>query len=210
MGFETTFATKKEYQEVKKRGTVTKIIPNITSQTIELGDSGSITIPAGSYETQTFPGHEYTTYDEVEVPAMTTDGSAPIIESVTKKGGGAIANAPQSSGGRGGGGGGGGGGSSKPKKAKKAERYHEITDKLDQQSKKIKEISTYEERAYGKERQKYVQDHINALKTEADLYAQLAKEAKDYLDSDKKALEKYGTQFNADGTIKNYDEWYNK
>lgn len=110
----------------------------------------------------------------------------------------------------GGGGGGGGGGSGKSNKAKKADRYHEITDKLDQQSKKLKEISTYEERAYGAERQKYVQDHINALKTEADLYGQLADEAARYLQQDKNALSAYGTQFNADGTIKNFDSWYNK
>lgn len=112
--------------------------------------------------------------------------------------------------GKGGGGGGGGGGSGKSNKAKKADRYHEITDKLDQQSKKLKEISTYEERAYGKERQKYVQDHIDALKTEAALYGQLADEAARYLKQDKDALSKYGTQFNADGTIKNFDSWYNK
>ena len=115
------------------------------------------------------------------------------------------------SGGKGGGGGGGGGGSgTKPKEAKKAERYHEITDKLDQQAKKLKEITTYEDRAYGKERQQYVQQHIEALKTEASLYGQLADEAARYLQQDKSDLSAYGAQFNADGTIKNYDEWYNK
>lgn len=114
------------------------------------------------------------------------------------------------SGGKSGGGGGGGGGSgTKPKEAKKAERYHEITDKLDQQAKKLKEITTYEDRAYGKERQQYVQQHIEALKTEASLYGQLADEAARYLQQDKSDLSAYGAEFNADGTIKNYDEWYN-
>lgn len=114
------------------------------------------------------------------------------------------------SGGKGGGGGGGGGGGSKPKEAKKAERYHEITDKLDQQAKKLKEITTYEDRAYGKERQQYVQEHIKALEREAELYGQLAEEAYNYLKQDKSDLSAYGAQFNDDGTIKNYDEWYNK
>ena len=114
------------------------------------------------------------------------------------------------SGGKGGSGGGGGGGGSKPKEAKKAERYHEITDKLDQQAKKLKEITTYEDRAYGAERQQYVQQHIKALEREAELYGQLADEAYNYLEQDKTALSAYGTQFNDDGTIKNYDEWYNK
>lgn len=220
MGFETTFATVSE--PVTKTGhstvTSTRILGYQSVETIgENGQPESVQLP--SYETFTYPGTAYTYTDYVDAIAMESNAGSggakvPRIESITKKAGGSMNNASSRNGGGGGGGrsggGGGGGGSGKSNKAKKADRYHEITDKLDQQSKKLKEISTYEERAYGKERQKYVQDHINALKTEAGLYGQLADEAARYLQQDKNALSAYGTQFNADGTIKNFDSWYNK
>ena len=217
MGFETTFVT--EPEPVTKHGfsTITES-RQIGTRSFATGD-GDDTIELPTIETFTYPGSPYTYTDYVDAVAMESNAGSggakvPKIESMTKKAGGSMNNSSsRNSGGGGGGkkgGGGGGGGKSKSNKPKKAERYHEITDKLDQQSKKIKEISTYEDRAYGKDRQKYVQDHIAALQRQAELYGELAKEAENYLAIDTKALEKYGTQFNADGTIKNYDEWYNK
>ena len=104
----------------------------------------------------------------------------------------------------------GGGGGSKPK-GDKAERYHEINDKLDETSKVLKEISTYEDRAYGKQKLDYMDQNIEALKRQADQYAQLNEEARQYLANDKAILEQqYQAQFNDDGTIANFDEWYNK
>lgn len=99
---------------------------------------------------------------------------------------------------------GGGGGS---KKGDKAERYHEINDKLDETSKVLKEINTYEDRAYGKQKLDYMDQNIEALKRQADQYAQLNEEARQYLANDKAILEQqYQAQFNDDGTIANFDE----
>ena len=103
-----------------------------------------------------------------------------------------------------------GGGKTTTHKAKKAERYHEINDQLDQQSKKLEKIQSLEERAYGSAADNYADQHIAALKEQADLYEKLANEAEKYLAKDtKKLTNKYNAEFNADGTIKNYQEWYN-
>ena len=42
---------------------ITQIISNISGKEISLGENGSFTVPEGSYETRTYPGEEYTTYD---------------------------------------------------------------------------------------------------------------------------------------------------
>lgn len=100
---------------------------------------------------------------------------------------------------------GGGGGSSKTK-TKEPDRYHEITSQLEQTSHALDMVNSAEKTAYGPDRLALMDEKIKLLEQETDQYRQLYDEAKGYYDLDKANLvNNYGAQFNADGSIANYD-----
>jgi hypothetical protein len=54
-----------------------------------------------------------------------------------------------------------------------------------------------------------MKEEIKLLQQQAELYKELAKEAQDYFDKDRENLEKnFGAKFNDDGTIDNFEAWY--
>lgn len=148
------------------------------------------------------------------------------IKNLHKSTGNAVSpsNKGKTSGGGSGGGGGGGGSSSPAKKVQKTkftdigERYHTITNKIDDQVRATEKLTKLEERLYGKNKLDAMQQEIKSLERQNELIKQKRKEAEAYLVTDKKELEDqvsnwnstYGTtltvQYDEDGNIENYRE----
>ena len=113
--------------------------------------------------------------------------------------------------------GGGGGGSSKSAKkvedvkrgVDEKERYHEITEQLERQSKVLERLDKLKSRAFGANKLKAIQNEIDALEKESELYEKQAAEAAANADVNKTLLQQYGATFNDDGTV-NYDEYMDK
>jgi len=89
------------------------------------------------------------------------------------------------------------------------ERYHEITKRIDEQSKELNKLDKIKSAAFGANHIKAINDEITALKKEKVLYDELATEANSNLATNRSALVGFGATFNSDGTV-NYDEFMNK
>lgn len=162
-------------------------------------------------------GYDTVTYQK-QVPILSADGT-PKVKSLIKKPGGKMNNYSGSNGGGkspGSGGGGGGGGGSKPQKAERkkktevVDRYKEITDALNKNSKAMDNASKAADGLYGASRIKNM-DKINSLlRKEIGLLGEKRKEALRNLSIDRSELEtqakKAGVHFNFDenGNISNY------
>lgn len=136
----------------------------------------------------------------------------PIIGSVKKTGGGA-SSIP--SGGRRGGGGG-GGGRRDPRKlnhAKKEdniERYHEIDNTIDDLADTYERLNKQEDRAWGKNRIDAMKAQTSIIKQQIAATEEKIRQAKEYLQLDKKAAEAAGWLFDENGNVMNYDELMSK
>jgi hypothetical protein len=214
MGFETTFAT--EEKPVTKRGheTITETYQSGVSYipSYHHNQDGSVSVTydeAPRMVTRTYQGRPYEYTDYVEAVAMSADGT-PKIDSITRRAGGSFNNSSaRNPGGGGSSKGGGGGGKTSTPKTKSGDRYHEITSKIQQNSAELTKLSTIKDRAFGPDKVDAISAEIDALQVQADLYGELYDEAKRYYDMDKEALaSQYGATFNPDGTIANYDAWY--
>ena len=110
----------------------------------------------------------------------------------------------------------------KTKKSDIVDRYKEINDTLDDQSKKLDQLNKKHDRLYGKDRLKSIDKITKALKEENKALAQKKKEAKEYLKEDKKQMQsdlkaaqkKAGLKntkfkFDKDGDISNYEDVMN-
>lgn len=108
----------------------------------------------------------------------------------------------------------GGGGSSKKAKTVKqsdvVDRYKEVTDKLDLNTKAMDRASKAADRLYGADRLKKMDEVNKRLQTEISLQQRKAKEAEAYLAQDKQSLLNAASAagislaFDKDGTISNY------
>ena len=107
----------------------------------------------------------------------------------------------------------------KTKKSDIVDRYKEINDTLDDQSKKLDQLNKKHDRLYGKDRLKNIDKITKALKEENKALAQKKKEAKEYLKEDKKSmqsdlkaaqkeagLKNTKFKFDKDGDISNYED----
>ena len=208
LGFETTFETKPQDVERTGHQTITTTYVDST-RTINTPDGGTYTFP-DQIRTETRQGDPYTYTERVEVPAMTTNGKTPIINSITRKASAPMNN--RSSSNKGGSGSkSSGGGSSSKQKTKEPDRYHEINAKIQQNQAEITKLTDLESRLYGQEKLDAMEKEAKLLEEQADLYRQKYEEALRYYEMDKKNLQNnYGATFNPDGTIANYDEWYGK
>ena len=143
-----------------------------------------------------------------------TDKKAYILKG--KNGKGVTRGATTS--GRGGGGkqSGGGGGKAKTKKVEawkqpkeEKERYHEIRDQLDAQSKVLDKIDKLKERAFGKHHLDQINAEINALQKDLQLQEQYYREASKYYTANLQKLKDAGAKFNEDGTVQ-YEEFMDR
>lgn len=128
------------------------------------------------------------------VPAMSANGT-PKIKSVTKVSSGAMNNySKTNSGGKSPGKSSGGGGSKnkvkKPDKTQLVERYKEITDAINDNTRAMDKASKAADRLYGKNRIDYLKQQNALLKEQKGLLEQKKSEAEDYLSKDRAELEK--------------------
>ena len=121
---------------------------------------------------------------------------------------------------RGGGGGGGGGGSRAPQAEKKQssdkERYHTITNQLEDLTDAYDKVSKAADRAFGKARIKLLQDQRKELQKLAAAQQSYIDEINDYYKQDLSNLDQvsayvgFKVQLDENGTITNFDEIQNK
>jgi len=214
MGFEAQFAT--EEKEIKKKGhaTITETTVDSVAKATTPDGQGEYTYPS-KMSTRTYPGEAYEYTDYVEVMAMTTDGSAPKIQSLTKKASGSANNYSSknkgggSSSGKKGGGGGKGGGSSKkadtmdPLK-EEIDRYHDVNVKLEQIETTLDRLEDAEDKAFGGDLVKNYNKQIEALNNQITVTQQKLGIAADEMKELQGKLAGSGVRFNSDGTIGNY------
>ena len=228
LGFETKFKKEPQVIESEKYETLTssyvagyKTYPYFDPITGK--KSGTYDVP--EIATRTDVGKKYTTHDVVEAFAMSTNGTSPIIESMTATTGGhrgtSINNRSSSNpGGRSSGSKGSkSGGSSNKKETKEKKqsnteikRYEVINNKLEETEADLKRIKTAEDRAFGVDKVSAMANEVTLLNEKLSQYREKLKEANDptngYLAKDRKKLNSYGfgIQYNADGIITNYKD----
>ena len=214
LGFEPTFVMEEKTLKTSKPRIITDTID--TSYEEELADGTKI--PHTRTETFSYVGG-YTDVDEkYQVPAMSNDGKTPEIKTLVKKATGSLNDFSSLNAG------GGSPGSSKksstkntgPKKSIKPERYKEINDRLDDASNAYEKASKAADRLYGPKQIAKMREVNKELSKEISLLNIKQKQAKDYLEEDKKALEKasadLGLKINIDDNnfITNYTDLMNQ
>lgn len=213
-----------DYQEQKMTvPTYTDQITNIEYQHIPVtradGSKGEAIEPI--YTRASVPGPPIETTGYVEVASIQMegiDGTGAKVQppkftgkrapSNTAKSGG-TGNKPGKSGG-----GGGGGGSDKPKEHNSGERkdvkdekerYHVIKNQLEDLTSQYDRISKAKDRAFGSARLANLNKEIEAQKKLNNANKKYLEEIESYLGTDKAVMAGHGAQFDANGTITNYD-----
>jgi hypothetical protein len=166
---------------------------------MEGGGSGEYVVPSVTYTPQPLP---------VE---GTKTATALKVTSANKSSGGGFKHKNSGGGGGGRGGGGGGGSSKKEVKKKKrykdeTERYHKNNETLSRISEELDKIDKLKDRAYGAKHVKAIDAETEALQEQAEAQQALYEEAMGYIAADQIDVAKYGAEFDADGTITNYEE----
>ena len=181
-----------------------------TTKTLTSG-SGSITASildgAGSIELVGSP------VGEIEVSEKTTPGKFFTIEGANYTGGGIKTGGSRRGGG--GGGRGGGGGSRRPRAEKKQasdkQRYHTVTNQLEDLTDAYDKVSKAADRAFGKSRIKLLREQQDALKDLAATQQDYIDEINNYYKQDLSNLDQvsqyvgFDIQFDENGTITNFD-----
>jgi hypothetical protein len=177
--------------------------------------------PEIEYTVLTATGEQYSTttgHLKVGDGYITTSGEmrtfaegdilVPHIKSAKKTGGGgagAVTHPPSS----GGGGGGGGGDKKKDRKDDRdIERYHQVSNALDQQSRLLTKNDKLKNRAYGLGYLNTLKQENKELAKQNQLYRDKWKEAEEWLAADKLELMSYGATFTGDQI--NYYEYMHK
>lgn len=183
-------------------------IPEIEEEVVEGHGSGDATVSGEIVGHGLAAGAEGSIEGEVH-SEQSGDITIPTIKSVKKTGGGASGIKKPSGGGKGGGGG------SKPQKKEKKpqkryqdeiERYHKNNETLSRISEELDKIDKLKDRAYGNKHIDQLNAETDALKEQLEAQQALHDEAKKYQAADQIAVARYGAQFDADGTIVNYEE----
>lgn len=209
LGFEANFAT--EEHEVHQR------VPRYITKTEIIEESQT---PDGHPLTTTATSTYQDGFDEfdgvMDVPAMSTNGKTPIIESITKKAPGSANNYSSSNSGGtkqpGGKSKSGGGSKAKEKSPKdlkvlddEIERYHEIKELLEDIEAEVNKFSKAKDRAWGAGKIANINKEINALNKQKAALQEYQRQAKSYMSSDAAKAASYGWSIGADGNISNYD-----
>lgn len=205
--------------QTRDTSTYTGAVPTVTTVTSE--GTNPIT---GLSQTYSFPSVTYTPQPmEVEGDKEQTSFALKVT-SAKKSSGGGFKHANSSSGGRrrggGGGGRGGGGGSRRPtaeaKKEPDKERYHTITNQLEDLTDAYDKVSKAADRAFGKSRIKLLQDQRKELQKLAAAQQSYIDEINDYYQQDLSNLDQvsayvgFNIQLDENGTITNFDEIQNR
>ena len=205
--------TTKTVDNVKYMGA----IPNVQAVTFE-GTTPVFGLP----QSYSFPSVTYKPAP-VEIPSDKENTAFALkVTSANKSSGGGFKHKNSNSSGRrtGGGGGGGGGGSRAPRAERKTstdkDRYRTVKNQLEDLTDSYDKVSTAADRAFGetklellKQQEKAIQDLISKQREYID-------EINEYYDIDRKAVEEvssrlgFAVEFDANGTITNWDEIQNQ
>lgn len=214
LGYEPEFVTEEQ--------TVKRSIPQETTHTDYAITPGTLDIMGVEVPIPTvdrITTTRVTGYEEldevIQVPALSADGT-PQIKSLTRtNSGGSLSN--YSSGNKGGkspgsgGGKGGGGGGNKEVKDKKnltdeKERYHEITNTIEDMQHALDRVSAAKDRAFGKAKIAKINEEIAAYDNLIAAQEQYVREIEDNYKKDKNTLAGYGASFDKNGNVDNYDQ----
>ena len=211
MGFEVKFKT--EERDIEQ--TVPKV--HTRTDVVAYGTKWNGLQPMPWYETATTSWQDgsETHTGKMEVMAMSSDGTTPVIESITKTNSGSMNNYSSSNPG---GKKPGGGSSKEPKKldTKKEsdlmDRYKEIDDTLDDLKDTMEDVNKATDRLYGNSRINQMKKYNDMLLKEVDLLEEKKRQAKEYLELDKIDLNKAASEvgvsltYDENGNITNYTE----
>ena len=102
----------------------------------------------------------------------------------------------------------GGGSSKKDKKSssKEIERYHVISNEMEEIQNELDKISTATERAFGADKLALIDDEIQKMRELKDAQDEYVRQIEENFEKDKQAIAAYGAVFDKDGTILNYEE----
>lgn len=206
MGFEATFA--EEEKVIKAKKPITKTVTTDSTEVRTYGDGTQVTLPAT--ETYSYVSGYQEVDETVMIPAMTTDGSAPVINSVTKKAGGSANNASSSNKGGGGSGGGGGGGSKTPDRAKyiedKPDRYHDVNIELAELATAYDRLGKAQEKLTSGDLIDNLNEQLEVLQKQILTYKEKLKLMEEEKSELQDELGAQGVQFSEDGSISNYED----
>ena len=90
------------------------------------------------------------------------------------------------------------------------ERYHELTETIEDLETAYDRMGKRKDRAYGQSKLDAIDAEIKALEKLIDKNKEYSEEIKKNLADDKLALKKYDAQFDEAGRIKDYDTWFEK
>ena len=180
----------------------------------------NITLPSITYSSKPATSDPEVAEADMRLTSFSGDGKPPEIKGLRKKASGGMNNYSSSnSGGKKPGSSGGGGGNKKPKQRVKAdssmkkvleeeaERYHEITNSLESLGFELDRVAEAKDRAFGKDKLKYMDEEADLLQKQIKLQKQYQNEIKQNAKNDyNRVHEKYGVEVNQDGDIINYDE----
>lgn len=215
MGFEPTFETKTVpiTRETKAIETTTEIL--------EWGEAPGVLGGLNKFPTKIRESSQEvstgTVTEDMEVPALTTDGGKPNF-TLTRTNAGSMNNYSGSNSGGKSPGSGSGGGGSKPKKTSEAkknksevvDRYKEINDQLEKTTRQMNKNTIAADGLWGSKRIAMLKKNIDLMKQECKQLEEKHKLSIKYLSEDKKALEEAASEvgisfdFDANGTITNY------
>lgn len=137
--------------------------------------------------------YENVSYNTVKVPQIAdknSDGNVSLTKITTAKSLGGSTKKPKDSGG----------------KVKEAERYHEIKKVIEDLEKDLDALGKAKDRAFGKDKIALMNQEIAKLQDMKAAQEQYLTEIEKFYDQDKKAIAKFGAEFDDEGRIINYDE----
>ena len=92
------------------------------------------------------------------------------------------------------------------KKASETDRYHVITEQLDEMEKALNRVSKAKDRAFGSQKLKLMDEEIAREDAMIKKNQEYADQVQDNLDAERAALEALGATFDENGVITNYDQ----
>lgn len=205
--------TTKTVDNVKYMGA----IPNVQAVTFE-GTTPVFGLP----QSYSFPSVTYKPAP-VEIPSDKENTAFALkVTSANKSSGGGFKHKNSNSSGRrtGGGGGGGGGGSRAPRAERKTstdkDRYRTVKNQLEDLTDSYDKVSTAADRAFGETKLKLLKQQEKAIQDLISKQREYIDEINEYYDIDRKAVEEvssrlgFAVEFDANGTITNWDEIQDK
>lgn len=209
MGFTATFAKEPQVVETKiPEYTTYHSMGDVSYQTIGTGENAR-QIPTWSEISWTEQTGEHIATGEAAAWAMSTDGTVPKIETITKSSSGKTNNYSSSNkGGTKKPGGKSGGGNSKPDKMDsnkdKVDIYHDINMEIKSLSNEIEKLGKKENKLFGQQLIDNLNEQLGVLQAQTEAYKEKIELAKKEAALYRSNLASQGVSFDSQGNVTNY------